>query len=96
MIITIEAPSVESQLQQEATRRGLSVNEYARQLLELHLEAPLPISSSEEAVSTEAVSGFSSFFEWRNAFDAWIQSHPTRKPLPEEAFDRASFYTEAL
>jgi len=82
MLLTIHAPEVENHLQREAARRGVSPDEYARHLLEQHLPP-----RSEEASSLEA-----GVQQWAQRFDAWVNSHERREPLPEAAFERASFY----
>jgi hypothetical protein len=32
--------------------------------------------------------------DWMQAFNAWVDSHPRRAPLPADAFTRDNFYTE--
>jgi len=84
MNITIEAPHLVRQLETAAARQGLSAGDYARQILERQLaQEDAPLNLGQKPTSME---------EWTSAFDAWVDSHPTRSALPDGAFERASFY----
>ncbi len=50
MPITIDEPRIENWLQQEASKRGLTADEYARSLLELHQ----PLTSHQLGESHQA------------------------------------------
>lgn len=86
MTLTIElAPEVEEQLRREAEQQGMASETYARQLLEERLlpaqELPFWARASRE--------------EWLQAFNEWMDSHDANlPPLPDEAYNRESFYGE--
>ncbi|MGA3102643.1 MAG: hypothetical protein ABSD61_12340 [Terracidiphilus sp.] len=85
MSLTIDAPYVESKLQQEATKRGLSTADYAVDILVAHLE-PQDNQGTTPFFSTATSE------QWNKEFDAWVDSHPTRRPLPDSALSRESIY----
>ncbi len=84
MTLTIElTPEVEKRLQHEAKQRGVASELYARQLLE---EKLLPASATASQKSPQ---------ERVKAFNEWVNSHdPNLPPLPDEAYERESFYGE--
>jgi hypothetical protein len=88
MTLTIDLPpELEERLLQEAEKRGLSVSEYTRYLIEQQLPARQEKRKSLWETLTPD--------EWEQAFDEYLASHdPTNPPLPPEAFERASFYGE--
>ncbi|MBX3279990.1 MAG: hypothetical protein KF868_18465 [Acidobacteria bacterium] len=86
MTITIEIPpDLDRKLRDEAERQGLSVDDYARRLLEERL-------SETEAPPFWATATPE---EWLRAFDDWMDSHDaTLPPLSAAAVSRESFYGE--
>jgi predicted transcriptional regulator len=88
MTLTIDLPpELEERLQREAEKRGLTVSEYTRHLI----EQLLPARQEERKSLWETLTPD----EWERAFDEYLASHvPTKPPLPPEAFERASFYGE--
>lgn len=88
MSLTIHAPAVEEKLNKAAADKGIDPEDYAVEILSNHLasegspglQAPAPF----HAIATSE--------EWIAEFDDWLASHPKRRPLPDKAFDRASFY----
>lgn len=84
MTITINEPTVETQLRTEAAKRGLVPGEYALRLLALHLP-PKPFGSPQEIVASA---------DWSQKFNTWVNAHSRRSALPDESFSRASFYGE--
>lgn len=84
MTLTIELPgNLEMKLQSEASQKGVSVNEYAEQLLKQVLtfapEPPFWATASKE--------------DWLCAFDALMDSHDsTLPPLSDQAVSRESIY----
>lgn len=102
MALTIDAPEIEHRLQEEAQRRGMAVEEYLMLLLQdqwARTDPVLnwPISLVQDVERSDGTTPFyatATTVEWLNAFDRWIDSHTERSPLPENAFDRSSFYEE--
>ncbi len=84
MTLTIElTPELEARLQHEAERQGMASELYARQLLE------------EQLLPTRTTSSQRSPQEWAKAFNEWVNGHdPNLPPLPDEAYERESFYGE--
>jgi len=91
MALRIKSPELERRLRADAARRGVSAEQYLRDLVESSLppEASAPTEETDRPLHEAA-----DVQEWLGAFDAWIGSHPRRDPLPENAFERASFYQE--
>lgn len=85
MLLRITAPDMEGRMEREASRRGLSPEEYLLQLLAQYL----PQEQSELGVSVPDNSD-----EWNRRFDLWASGRSRRKALPESVFERASFYPE--
>jgi hypothetical protein len=87
MSLTIDLPlELEKRLLHEASRRGLDASELVRRLIEPQLATTNQWAPLEGHHSPE---------EWKAQFRAWLDSHDaTKPPLPEEAFERASFYGE--
>ncbi|MEO7716037.1 MAG: hypothetical protein ABIY70_07535 [Capsulimonas sp.] len=83
MTLTIDDPQIEIRLQEEADRRGISVAAYAAKILGAAL-AQTPSSPPDVR--------FAPADEWIAHLYSWANNHPTRQPLPDNAFDRASFY----
>jgi hypothetical protein len=106
MTLMIELPAeVESRLEEEAARRGVSVAEYARALLESHvLPHGAKIRSSTEVNAASQTRADSKeeplpFYatatpeEWVKAFDEWVERYGRKVPnLPPEAYDREHMY----
>ena len=104
MTLTINAPAVESRLQQEAAQQGISAEEYALRLLEAHLA--LQEGSEQVTAQTELqteqelhleqeaipVQQKTSSEEWLLRFRTWVESHQDFPTLSPQAFERASFY----
>ena len=88
MAIAIEAPDLEGRLVELASRLGMTPEEYIRQLVETQAAGEENGGTPTGVHLYETVS----LAEWLRAFDGWIDSHSRREPLPENAFDRASFY----
>jgi hypothetical protein len=82
MTLTIDIPpELEGKLQEEAEKRGVAAEELARTLLE------------ERLLSADGSPLWERPVEWQKAFDEWIASQdPRRRPLPDEATSRDSFY----
>lgn len=79
-------PDVERRLRQEAERRGVEADVYAAQLIEKHLPQPEPSESLWNRLTPE---------EWIEEFNAYLATLDRDiPPLPEEAYQRASFYGE--
>ena len=88
MALAIQAPDLESRLVELASRQGVTPEDYIRQLVETR-------HPPEQGVGMPAVAPLyktAGVQEWLRAFDAWIDGHPQREPLPDDAFNRASFY----
>ncbi len=101
MTLTIDAPSVENQLQLKAAQQGISTEEYALRLLEAHLAGQEPTqqeSEQRESEQPEWEQGPVSFHqkasteEWLQRFRSWVESHKDFPVLSPQAFERASFY----
>jgi Protein of unknown function (DUF3866) len=86
MTLTIDLPQeLEERLRREAEKRGLTVSEYTRHLI----EQQLPARREERKSLWETLTPD----EWKREFRAWVDSHDaTKPPLPPEALERASFY----
>jgi hypothetical protein len=77
-------PELENRLREEAARKGIPAEEYARMLLEEQLlNRPQP---SEPGKTTPQ--------ERKQRLSYWIESNRGLPTLPDEAFQRASFYDE--
>lgn len=87
MTLVINAPEIEGKLQKEATRRGVTAEAVAVDILTSQLDAgqdgPQQATPFHATASPE---------EWVEAFNRWVDGHPVRQPLPEDAFSRESFY----
>jgi hypothetical protein len=86
MSLLINAPAVEQRLAQEAQRHGVPAEDYAVQILSTHLEPLNGVALPQPFYATATPE------EWAQKFDEWVEGHPQRHPLPEDAFDRESFY----
>jgi hypothetical protein len=89
MPLTINAPYVEGRLKQEAAKRGVPAAEYAVDILALHL-GPQDEGAGAPFYATATAE------EWDREFDAWVDSHPVRTPLPDSALTRESIYEGRL
>lgn len=87
MSLVINVPAVETRLAQEAARHGITAVDYAVRILTAYLDAPQATAAQTTADELGATPA-----EWERQFDAWVEGHPRRQPLPENAFSRASFY----
>ena len=87
MSLVINAPQVEGKLRREAAKRGVTAADYAADILASHLgpqgSDPALIAPFYATATPE---------QWNSAFDEWVDSHSRRKPLPESALSRESFY----
>jgi hypothetical protein len=78
--ITLEfRPEVERQLAVQAKARGLSVEEYLRNLVELQVGPPVMTFASDE--------------EWERSFEKLIDGFPQQPVLSDAAIGRDSIYT---
>ena len=77
-------PETEDRLEEEAARRGLDLNQYARLLIEQSLLPQVPAGPSLWNTLTAD--------EWIREFKAWSDGHRGLPALPPEAYERASFY----
>jgi hypothetical protein len=84
MSLVINAPDIEVKLRNEAARRGLTAEAVAVDILTAQLD---PGSGGDQPFYAKA-----SPEEWVEAFTRWVDGHPVRKPLPDDAFSRESFY----
>lgn len=87
MSLVINVPAVETRLAQEAARHGVTAVDYAVRILTAHLDTPQETDAQTAAAGPAATPA-----EWERQFDTWVEGHPRRQPLPEDAFSRASFY----
>jgi hypothetical protein len=94
MALTIEAPHLEQRLRKLAEQHKMTTEDYVVHLLEQNL-APTRAPGSVPDKLGGAPPSQECTREWLAAFNAWIECHPRREPLPDHAFDRASFYDEA-
>ena len=97
MTLTINAPAVESRLQQEAAQQGLSVEEYALRLLEAHLgheehSVQQKVIGQGQEPKALPLQQKTSSEAWLLRFRAWVESHGDFPTLPPQSFERASFY----
>ncbi len=84
MSLVIDAPIVEGKIRNEAAKRGMTPEAYVEAILTTHLQFDRgPSAPFYEAATNE---------EWNRVFDAWIDSHPVRQPLPDAAITRESIY----
>jgi hypothetical protein len=85
MTLTLNvSPELENRLRAEAARKGIPAEEYARMLLEEQLlNGPQPTERGKITPQDRK--------QWLNH---WIQSNRGLPTLPDEAFERASFYDE--
>jgi hypothetical protein len=84
MTLTLEVtPELETRLREEAAKQGISAEEYARILLEEQLlNGPSPMQRGNTPQ------------ERKRRLSEWIESNRGLPTLPDEAFQRASFYDE--
>jgi len=83
-MITLELrPEVEAQLQLQAKARGLSLEDYLKNLVELQTAARAARNSAETMT----------YDEWERGFEALIDSFPQQPLLSDEAIGRDSIYT---
>lgn len=63
----------------------MSAAKQAENILATHLEP-------QENKGVEPFYATATLEQWNEAFDAWVDSHPVRGPLPDSALSRESFY----
>jgi hypothetical protein len=82
MTLTLNVtPELENRLREEAARKGIAAEEYARILLEERLlNGPSPTGRGHTPQ------------ERKRRLSHWIESNRGLPTLPAEAFQRASFY----
>ena len=81
MSVLIELPpETETTLRAEADRSGVDPGEYVARLIE---ERMTPLA--RQRLTPE---------EWLRKADAWAESHRHWPPLPDEAYERESFYED--
>jgi len=84
MTVNLEIRSeVEAQLQLQANARGLSLEDYLKNLVELQATAWAARNSAETMPNDE----------WERGFEALIDSFPQQPLLSDEAIGRDSIYT---
>ncbi len=93
------APEIACAIIAQATLRGLSVNDYLRQLLGLNgLLQELVLSPENGAEATRQERPFyetATTEEWVREFTKWADSHDLNTPaLPLEAVSRESIYED--
>jgi hypothetical protein len=83
MTLTLEVtPELEDQLRVEAAKKGITVEEYARLLLEEGL-----LNGAQAAEPGKATPQ-----DRKRRLSHWIEANRGLPSLPDEAFQRASFY----
>jgi len=83
MTLKLDIPKeTEAGLLAQARARGLSLEAYARQVLQERSRSLLP-------------GGITSAAEKARAFEAWARSHPHKPPLPDEALRRENLIRDA-
>lgn len=88
MSLVIDAPSVEGKIRREAAKRGVSAAKYAENILATYLAPQNAAAGAEPFYATATLE------QWNEEFDAWVDSHPSRRPLPDSAISGESFYRE--
>jgi hypothetical protein len=85
MTVTINIPPErEAAYQALAQAKGLSVEQWLRQLVDQ--AAPLQLETSPSNQDSRDT--------WEEEFDAWVNSFPHTPPLSDEAISRASMYPD--
>jgi hypothetical protein len=85
MTLTLDVtPELENRLRQEAARKGIAAEEYARMLLEERL-----LNGPQDSERSKATPE-----DRKRRLSQWIEANRGLPALPEEAFQRASFYDE--
>jgi hypothetical protein len=87
--MTLSIPSdLEAKVKQQASRAGLSVEGWLRQVLEREIKATAPLSSLQDELTPE---------EWVRQFRAWSESHDRTTPLlSDEAISRENIYPDRI
>lgn len=84
MSVTLELrPDLEAQLAAQAAARGLSLEDYLKNIVELQFGPGAALQSHGAANSAE----------WEREFEAFIDTFPQQPLLSNEAISRESIYT---
>jgi hypothetical protein len=83
-------PDVEAQIQQQASREGLSIESWLKQqVLSRELEQYAPSATSLQDELTPE--------EWVQQFHAWVNGHDRNTPLlSDEAISRENIYPDGM
>ena len=84
MAVTLELPpEIETQLEAQASARGLSLADYLRRIVEMQAEG-----HAARVPKTHMTDD-----EWERGFEALIDSFPQQPVLSDQAISRDSIYT---
>lgn len=82
-------PELEAQVKQQASREGMSLENWLQQILKRELEtSEVPALSLQDQLNPE---------EWVQRFQAWAENHdPTTPLLSDQAISRENIYPDRI